>query len=458
MARLERKMGLAGAVFFLVGYIVGASIFILPGELAGVAGPAVFLAYLLAAVPALANCLIAAQAGTLLPVSAADYVFTSLVLHPFLGFLKVWTAMISLAVSTPILCFGFADYLAFFLPDAKRLSLALGLLGGLLVLNLIGLRTSVGAQVLMVCFFVAALLVFAVGGLFVADFSNLSPLAPNGADAVLAAAVPAFFSYSGFLMLVIMAEEIRDPERTIPWTLAITFGIVATVYTLVTLVLPALVPWRELGTLAAPVATASRQFLPDAFAAVITVAALLAAATSANVLILTASRAMFALGRNGLFPAALARLSGRTGEPDLALLIAVLVAGAGVAVQGRIVEYASVVVIGSMRYGIVWAVALTRLPKALPGHYAGARFRLGEGALRAVATVKISVSVLFLGIALGNTPELALVYGVLIALGAAFYGWRSAVLRRRGVRIGALLRAESDAQLRAPEPGPPGVP
>ena len=79
--RLHRKIGLGGAVFLLVGNIVGASIFILPGQLAGIAGPAVFIAYLIASVPAIVNCLIAAQVGSILPVSAGDYVFTSVALR-----------------------------------------------------------------------------------------------------------------------------------------------------------------------------------------------------------------------------------------------------------------------------------------------------------------------------------------------------------------------------------------
>ena len=129
--RLQRKIGLGGAVFLLVGHIVGASIFILPGQLAGEAGPAVFLAYLIASIPAIVNCLIAAQVGSILPVSAGDYVFTSLALHPLLGFLKVWSGMLSLIVSVPILAFGFADYMAFFVPEVPRLVIALGIvLGG----------------------------------------------------------------------------------------------------------------------------------------------------------------------------------------------------------------------------------------------------------------------------------------------------------------------------------------
>ena len=94
--RLDRKIGLWGAVFLLIGNIVGASIFILPGQLAGLAGPGVVIAYLIAAVPAVINCLIAAQVGAIFPVSAAGYVFSSVVLHPFLGFLKEWVGILEI--------------------------------------------------------------------------------------------------------------------------------------------------------------------------------------------------------------------------------------------------------------------------------------------------------------------------------------------------------------------------
>ena len=90
--RLQRKVGLAGAVFLMVGNVVGASIFILPGNLAGIAGPAVFIAYLIAIIPAFFNTLVAAQVGSILPVSASDYVFTSTVLHPLLGFCLLYTS------------------------------------------------------------------------------------------------------------------------------------------------------------------------------------------------------------------------------------------------------------------------------------------------------------------------------------------------------------------------------
>ena len=83
---LERSIPLSGAIFTLIGYIIGGSIFILPGELAAQAGPGVFLAYLLASGIALFVCVIAAQIGNAFPVSGANYVAVSTVLSPFWGF------------------------------------------------------------------------------------------------------------------------------------------------------------------------------------------------------------------------------------------------------------------------------------------------------------------------------------------------------------------------------------
>ncbi len=447
--RLRRQIGLGGAVFLLVGNIVGASIFILPGELAGIAGPAVFIAYLIAGGLAIINCLIAAQVGSILPVSAGDYVFTSIVLHPVIGFLKVWAGMIGLIVGAPILAFGFAEYMRFFLPEWDRLTIAIGITLVLLILNLAGLRTSVRSQMVMVSIFVIALLVFGIGGLFFIDVGELTPVVPNGWGSVLSAAVPAFYSYSGFLTLVIVGEEIKNPGRNIPRTLLITFVVVAVIYTLVTIVLPGLVPWRELAGIVAPMSHAASLFLPDWFAALITLSALLAAATSLNVAILSTSRSFFALARNRIYPAVLSRISQRTREPDAAIVFVVICVLAGIALQGNIVQYASVTVIGIMIYGVIWAIALLRLPVMLPEHYKNARFKLSPRSITVVATIKIVVSVTFLTVGVYDNLVPGLFYVALLLLGFVYYELRSRFLSRNGVSLEALLSREVSEAARA---------
>jgi amino acid transporter len=214
--RLQRKIGLVGAVFLLIGNVIGASIFILPGSLAGVAGPAVFFAYLIALIPAFFNTLIAAQVGGILPVSAADYVFTSTVLHPMLGFLKVWAAMIGALVGGPILAYGFADYFSYLAPEANRVIVASVSVLMMMAINLLGIRSSVKLQMAMVSFFISALLILAIGGLFYIDIELLTPIAPMGWGVVISVAVPAYFSYTGFAMLLSITEEIKNPAKNIP--------------------------------------------------------------------------------------------------------------------------------------------------------------------------------------------------------------------------------------------------
>ena len=447
--RLQRKIGLSGAIFLLIGNVIGASIFILPGSLAGIAGPAVFIAYLIALIPAFFNTLVAAQVGGILPVSAADYVFTSTVLHPMLGFLKVWAAMIGALVGGPILAYGFADYFSYFAPGADRVFVASTAVIIMMVINLLGIRSSVKLQMVMVSIFISALLILAIGGLFYIDKELLTPIAPMGWGAVISVAVPAYYSYTGFTMLLSITEEIRDPARNIPLITFYTFLIVAFVYTSVTFVVPGLIPWQELGSIVAPLSAAAATFLPEWYSIAITIAALLAAITSINMTIITNSRSFFAVARNKIYPDLFSKVSARTGEPNITIIIVAAVILIGIAFQGNIRQYASVSVIGWMLYGIIWGIALVRLPKKLPDHYNNAHFKLSASALWTTAIVNIIVGVIFIYIAVRDNTAPAMGYFFLLFLGAVYYFFRQRILARRGISLAALLKNETDEATRA---------
>ena len=447
--RLQRKIGLSGAIFLLIGNVIGASIFILPGSLAGIAGPAVFIAYLIALIPAFFNTLVAAQVGGILPVSAADYVFTSTVLHPMLGFLKVWAAMIGALVGGPILAYGFADYFSYFAPEANRVFVASTAVIIMMVINLLGIRSSVKLQMVMVSIFISALLILAIGGLFYIDKELLTPIAPMGWGAVISVAVPAYYSYTGFTMLLSITEEIRDPARNIPLITFYTFLIVAFVYTSVTFVVPGLIPWQELGSIVAPLSAAAATFLPEWYSIAITIAALLAAITSINMTIITNSRSFFAVARNKIYPDLFSKVSARTGEPNITIIIVAAVILIGIAFQGNIRQYASVSVIGWMLYGIIWGIALVRLPKKLPDHYNNAHFKLGASALWTTAIMNIIVGVIFIYIAVRDNTAPAMGYFFLLFLGAVYYFFRQRILARRGISLAALLKNETDEATRA---------
>ena len=93
---LHRTVDLKSAVFILIGFVVGATIFVLPGSLAVEAGPAVFLSYLFAGIPGVFACFVMAQVGGAFPTSGASYVIISNVLSPYWGFIYICIMISSL--------------------------------------------------------------------------------------------------------------------------------------------------------------------------------------------------------------------------------------------------------------------------------------------------------------------------------------------------------------------------
>ena len=79
----------------------------------------------------------------------------------------------------PLLSFGFADYLLHFVEGFNRMAVALAVVVTFIVINYFGMKSASGSQNILVVFFIAAILLFGIGGLLNADFSLLSPLAPQ---------------------------------------------------------------------------------------------------------------------------------------------------------------------------------------------------------------------------------------------------------------------------------------
>src|ERR1700677_4071630 len=98
----------------IVGVVVGIAIFILPGQLAATAGPAVLVSYVIAGLIAGFACAVAARIGRAFPVSGASFVAVSRLLSPMLGFLIVWMMLVAITLGIALLSMGFAAYLASF--------------------------------------------------------------------------------------------------------------------------------------------------------------------------------------------------------------------------------------------------------------------------------------------------------------------------------------------------------
>jgi len=421
---LPRTIGLVSATFVIVGYVVGATIFILPGQLADITGPAVFLAYLLAAIPAALACLVMAQIGAVLPVSGASFVLIRSALSPYLAFIYLWIMLAMAALVIPLIALGFADYSAFYFPNITPLFAALFVTSVFIVLNIIGISFASVLQNSMVIFFVIALIIFSTGGIATGNIENLSPLFPKGLSVVPLAAATAYFSYVGVLVIAEIAGEVKNPSRNIPKAILYSFLLITTLYVIVPLGLTMTVRWDTISSLDQAVLSASEIFLSKPFVHIIAIAAMLTAATSINGLLIGISRDVYGGAIHQYLPSIFSTVSKGSGSPIYAVVLVGLVAFIGIFAGARILDYAQIALIGLMVIQMITGIALMRVPSKLPTEYVEATFRLKQRTLKVVCMAFITVSAFFFLLLAAQQPNAMIASAFYVAVGSLYYYYR----------------------------------
>ncbi len=432
---MERTIGLWGAVVFLVGFVIGVSVFLLPGELAATAGPGVVVSYGIAAVMALFSCVIAAQISAILPLSGAGFVFVTKMTLPFFGFLMGWLVITAVSMAIALVASGFATYFEILIPGTHKTLVAVMIVLAFGVINLYGAAASVRAQSLMVILFMLVLIVFSVVGVATIDGELLVPFFPNGYGVVAAAAIPAFFSYSGFGVIAEIGGEIKNPSRTIPWALFISFLLVLICYSAVSLAIVGHIPWRELAGNDAPVATVAGLLFPAWAITIITVTILAASATSINGLLLGYSRDVYVLSRVTMLPEVFSRLSASHGNPYNSVVLLTGLSVLAVLFGAKISEYATAIVLAIMIAQILMGIALLRLPGGMPEHLQQTGFQLTSFWRVFFGLGLVGFSLMFLIIGVQGSPGSVAALGGILLIGTIYYLQRKRYLQSHDILL-----------------------
>jgi APA family basic amino acid/polyamine antiporter len=198
-----------------------------------------------------------------------------------------------------------------------------------MLLNLKGMQEASFANTILVILKVSALVLFiVVGGYYLlrtGDYSNYTPFFPEGIRGMLSGAAIIFFAFIGFNTVAMVAEEVKDPEKNVHRAILLSFSICTLLYIGVAIVAVGLVHWETLGLSKAPlelalgVATKNPLFLKF-----VAVSALFATTSVILSSIIGASRALFAMARQGVIPGVLARVSSR-GIPSATVILSGIV-------------------------------------------------------------------------------------------------------------------------------------
>jgi len=254
------------------------------------------------------------------PRAAAEYAYVSEAFGRKAAFVVGWLILASGVLSTATVALGFGGYVA----GATTLPIvpaALLLIAGLSALAVLGIRETA-------LFAIAMTLIEAAGIVFVIliGLPHLGSVdyfvMPNGFSGVFKGAALVFFAFMGFEEMVKLAEETKDPERTIPRAVLLALAIAVALYMLVTVSAVSVLGWERLAASSAPFAEIAGAVLGEQAFAVITLVALFATANTALLLLVAASRLAYGMAAAGSLPAALGRVHGRFGTPWVAVAAA----------------------------------------------------------------------------------------------------------------------------------------
>ena len=319
--RLKRSLGLTLAVLYGLGVTIGAGIYVLIAPAAARAGMHAPFSFILAALVMAPSAASFAELGSRLPRAAgeATYVRVGLksdVLALVIGLLVVAVAVISAATVSR----GSAGYINVFL-DLPFELIVIGVVLCMGAVTAWGIVESVSFAGVMTLIEIGGLLMIAfVGAANVPDLAARLPEAWEGLDGtaawsgILGAVLLAFFAFTGFEGLANIAEEVKEPSRTLPRAIFLTLALVTLLYVVVVWVALIAVPHAELATSTAPLSLVFER-ATGASPTVITAISIVATINGIVVFMVMGSRVLYGMAAQGLLPEGLGRVNATTRTP-----------------------------------------------------------------------------------------------------------------------------------------------
>ncbi len=430
--QLKRSITTTQLALYALGSMLGSGIYALIGKAAGNVGNAVWLSFMVALVAALLTALSYASLGSRYPrAGGAAYVTQRAYGLPLLSFLVglalVCSGLSSVATQSKVFADNIHKLMGGTLPVE---GIALGFIFILSGIVYRGIQESM--QVNVVCTIVEALgllIVIACGASYWGSVDLLEVPAEKADTSlvylVMLGSALTFFAFIGFEDTINVAEEVKDPQTTIPAALMMATAAAAVLYIAVAVTAVSVVPWRELAAAPAPLTAVMERAAPSFPSGIMTFITIFAVANTALVNYVTASRLLYGMSRQGLLPDKLGIVHAVRQTPHFAIaaLLCVLVPLALIGTAKALAEATVLLLL------FVFAVVngalfiLKRRAGEVPGRFEVPLFVPALGAIVCIILVAFRVAT--------GEPSAPLIAGFLIAGILAIY----AVLRPKPIEL-----------------------
>ncbi len=257
---LDRRIGLGLLTFYGVGVMVGAGIYVLIGQIAGVAGPATPWAFLVAGAVAGLSAYSFAELSARIPEAAGEAAYVEEAFGSKLLATAVGAGAIAVGVvSAAAILKGGVGYILG-LVDLPRTGLEIAVILLLGAIAAVGVVQSLRVAAALTIVEILGLLAIAGAGFAAPQATEpaaifaVPDLSGAGLGLLFAAALLAFFAFLGFEDMVNMAEETVAPARTMPRAIFLAVALTTALYCLVSVAALLAVPPERLAESERPLA------------------------------------------------------------------------------------------------------------------------------------------------------------------------------------------------------------
>lgn len=383
-ARLQKTIGLYGAVALALGIVIGAGMLSLPGLVYREAGGWAPFAWLLDGVLVFPLLFIFAVLGRRFPTAGGVAGFVGQA-FPQLRMGCSYLLVGTFALGIPAIALTGAGYLATFMQPAageRALAtvLAFGFLAIVLAMAWFGARFAGFVQNAIVTLLVGGLACIVIGSISLWERIDFTAGDPTWRGVWHGMGL-AFFAYTGWEMLAFTAEEFKNPARDFPLAVGVSFALVLFLYVGVALAVAAAVPLDSPLSVTAPLLAAVGGG-GGATGAILVLAVAAIIVTNLNGACWAASRLFFDIGRNGWTPRQLGleRLRGAAATPRAAILsLSVLLTGVLLGYRIDVWDLADLLRIAGQNFFILYTLAVLAYVRL-----ASSRFQKAFGVLTLV--------------------------------------------------------------------------
>lgn len=325
--KLKRNVTLYMLIFYGLGNIFGAGIYVLIGEIAGISGIYLPLSFLLACIVVFFTALTYAELSARHPLSAGVAVYINAGFKsPALSTVVGLTIALSGLLSSATLLHGFHNYLTIFIQTPEFINI-------LIVVILITAVTVWGiSQSITITALMTLIETFGLGMIIYVGFDHISwdsqtfnafipSMEFSLINAIILGAFLAFYAFIGFEDMVNIAEEVKEPTKTMPKAIIITLAIATLFYITIAVVSISVVPVNELAHASAPLAKVY-ETATHSKATILSIIALFAVINGALVQIIMVSRLFYGMSIQGWLPNILSIVHPKTSTPINATILA----------------------------------------------------------------------------------------------------------------------------------------